>query len=78
MRRWHQADGVAGLDRTFKDADIDDDALVAVVDAVEDEALRGASGSPVGRDVADHTLQHLIDVQASLGRDAGRVERAGR
>ena len=71
----HQADGVAGLDRTFKDADIDDDALVAVVDAVEDEGLEGgvrvAGG---GGDVADHTLQHLVDVQAGLGRDAGRVE----
>ena len=70
----HQADGVAGLDGAFEDADVDDDALVAVVDAVKDQGLEGgvrvAGG---GRDVADHPFQHLIDVQAGLGGDAGRV-----
>ena len=44
----HQADGVAGLDGALKHADINDDALVAVVDAVKDQSLEGASGSPVG------------------------------
>ena len=40
----HQTDGVAGLHRALKDADIDDDALVAVIDAVEDEGLEGGVG----------------------------------
>ena len=35
----HHADGVAGLYRALEHADVDDDALVAVVDAVEDQRL---------------------------------------
>ena len=71
----HQTDGVAGFHRALKDADIDDDALVAVIDAVEDEGLEGGVGvAGGGGDVADHPLQHLIDVQTGLGRDAGGVE----
>ena len=71
----HQADGVARLDRAFKHTDIDDDALVAVVDAVKDQRFQGgirvAGG---GGDVGDHPLQHLVDVQAGLGRDPGRIQ----
>ena len=71
----HHADGVAGLDRALKHADIDDDALVAVVDAVKDQGLqRGVRVAGGGGDVADHPLQHLVHVQAGLGRDAGRVQ----
>ena len=71
----HQADGVAGLDGALEDADVDDDALVAVVDAVKDQGLeRGVRVAGGGRDVADHPFQHLVDVQAGLGRDAGRVQ----
>ena len=71
----HQADGVAGLDGALKHADINDDALVAVVDAVKDQGLEGSvrvTGG--GGDVADHPLQHLIDVEAGLGGDAGSVQ----
>ena len=35
----HHTDGVAGLHRALEHADVDDDALVAVVDAVEDQRL---------------------------------------
>ena len=35
----HHADGVAGLHRALEHADVDDDALVAVIDAVEDQRL---------------------------------------
>ena len=48
----HHLDGVAGLDGALEHADVDDNALVAVVDAVEDQALRGASGSPVGAGIS--------------------------
>ena len=48
----HHLDGVAGLDGALEHADVDDNALVAVVDAVKDQALRGASGSPVGAGIS--------------------------
>ena len=70
----HHFDGVAGLDGALEHADVDDNALVAVVDAVKDQGLEGSfrvAGG--GGDIADHPLQHLIDVQAGLGRDAGRI-----
>ena len=35
----HHADGVAGLHRALEHADVNDDALVAVIDAVEDQRL---------------------------------------
>ena len=71
----HHADGVAGLDGTLKHADVDDDALVAVVDAVKNQGLEGGvrvTGG--GGDVGDHPFQHLIHVQAGLGGDAGCVQ----
>ena len=71
----HQADGVAGLDRALKDADVDDDALVAVINTVEDQGFqRGVRVAGGGGNVGDDPLQHLIDVQAGLGRDPGRIQ----
>ena len=71
----HHADGVAGLDRAFKHADIDDDALVAVVDAVKDQRLqRGIRVAGGSGNIGNDTLQHLIHIQTGLGRNAGRVQ----
>ena len=70
----HHLDGVAGLDGALEHADVDDNALVAVVDAVKDQGLEGSirvTGG--GGNIADHPLQHLINVQAGLGRDAGCI-----
>ena len=67
----HQADGIAGFDRALKDADVDDDALVAVVDGVEDQRLQrcvGVAGG--GGDIPRNAFQHLLDADAQLGRDA--------
>ena len=71
----HHADGIAGLHGALKHTDIDDNALVAVVDAVEDQRLqRGIRVAGGSRNVGDDTLQHLIHIQAGLGRDAGRIQ----
>ena len=67
----HQADGIAGLDRALKDADVDDDALVAVVDGVEDQRFQRCVGvASGGWDIPRNAFQHLLDADAQLGRDA--------
>ena len=70
----HHADGHAGPDGAVHDADVDDDAPVAVVDAVEDErAQRGGFVPLGGGDVRDDPLEHRVDVFARFGGDARGV-----
>ena len=70
----HQADGVAGLDGALKDAHIDDDTLVAVVDGVKDQRLqRFVRVAGRGGNVLDHTFQHVLDADAQLGGHPGRL-----
>jgi len=70
----HQADGIAGPDSTLKDAHIDDNALVAVIDRVKNQGLqrlvRIADG---GGDLPRYGLQHILDADAELGGNAGRL-----
>ena len=69
----HHLDGVAGLDGALEHADVDDNALVAVVDGVEDQRFQRRGGSPVGRDVLGDTFQHIFDADAQLGGNTGRL-----
>ena len=71
----HHAHGVPGLQGALKQADIDDNALVAVVDAVEDQGLQGGGlVSLGGGDIGDHLLQHVLDAHTQLGRYPGGVQ----
>ena len=71
----HHLNGIAGLDGALEHPDVDDDALVAVVDAVEDQGFQGGVGvAGGGGNVGDHPLQHLVDVDALFGRDPGGVQ----
>ena len=74
----HHADGVAGTDGALLDADIDDDAAIAVIIAVENERLQRlfvvARG---GGNVPDDRFEHRFDVDAVFGgneRGIGRVD----
>ena len=72
----HHLDGVAGLHPAFLDADIDDDALVAVVIAVEDQRLQRRVGIARGRrNVFYHRFEHRLDVGALFGGYQGSVGR---
>ena len=67
----HQADGVTGLDGALKDAHIDDDALIAVVDGVEDQRFqrqRRVAGG--GGHVPHDALQNVLNADAQLGGHA--------
>ena len=70
----HQADGIAGPDGALKDAHIDDDALIAVVDRVEDQRFqrkRRVAGG--GGNVPHDALQNILNADAELGGNAGRL-----
>ena len=70
----HQADGIAGPDGALKDAHIDDNALVAVVDRVKDQGLQRLVGiADGGGDLPRYGLQHILDADAELGGNAGRL-----
>ncbi len=67
----HQTDGVARLYRALKHTDVNNDALVAVVNAVKNQRLeRGVRVAGGCGDVAYHTLKHLVDVHACFCRHA--------
>ena len=69
----HQADGVAGAHGALEHAHVDDDALVAVVDGVEDQRFQRRFGVACGgRDLFHDGFQHVLDAYAQLGRDPGR------
>ena len=70
----HQADGIAGPDGALKNAHIDDNALVAVVDRVKDQRFqrkRRVAGG--GGNVPHDALQNILNADAQLGRDARRL-----
>ena len=68
----HQTDGIAGLDGAIKDAHVDDNALVAVIDGIEDQCFQWLVGVAGGAgNIADHTFQHVLNADAQLGRNAG-------
>ncbi len=70
----HHAHGVSRFDGALHEADIDDDAPVAVVDRVEDEGLQRCLGVSLrGRDIADNVLEDGFDVLAGLGGNARRL-----
>ena len=70
----HHADLLADGERALHDADVDHDAEIAVVLAVEDEgAQRRVGVARRGRDVTDHVLQHGGDVDAHLRGDLRRL-----
>ena len=72
----HHADAVTGADDALLDADIDDDAAVAVIIAVENERPEGffivARG---GGNVPDDRFEHRLDVDTVLGGDERRIGR---
>ncbi len=65
----HQADRVTLADRPLGEADVDDDPLVRVVVAVEDQALQRLGRVALGgRDAGDDRLEDVGDARAVLGR----------
>src|SRR3954447_22087307 len=65
----HQPDGLAVLERARRESDVDDDALVRVVVAVEDEALQRLGGVALRRrDPRDDRLEDVRDAGPVLGR----------
>ena len=66
----------AGLEAAVDDADERDHAAVLVVGGVEDERPRRRVGVSLGRrDPLDDRVEHLVDVDPRLGRDADDVGR---
>ena len=72
----HHPDGHAASDGSLLYAAEYDDALVGVINGIEDKGLKGrlriAGGS---RDLLDDHLQHFLHVKAGLCRDPGSVLR---
>ena len=72
--RAERPDEVAHFHAAVLDAHEQDDALVVVVIAVEDERFEGRLGISVrGRDVGDDLFEDVADVGPLLRGDAGRV-----
>ena len=72
----HRAKARARLEAAVDDADERDHAAVLVVGGVEDERPRRRVGVALGRrDPLDDRVEHLVDVDAGLGRDAHDVGR---
>ena len=70
----HQPDGHAGAQGALHHTKIDDDAPVAIVDAIEDEGLqRGFRIALGGGNIGDDALQHLVDIDTVFGGDAGGI-----
>ena len=70
----HEPDGLPRPDPALLDAEVDHDAPVAVVLAVEDQGPQGGVGvAGGGGDVGHDVLQHGVDVDAHLGGDLRRV-----
>ena len=66
----HHLDAHAGADRPIHQAHIDDNALVGVILAVEDQrAQRRIRVTCRRRDVGHDPLEHLVDVDVHFGRD---------
>ena len=74
----HQADALAHLQHALLHPHQHDDAEIGVVPAVDQQRLERRLGVAGGRRQAvDDGLQHLLDVEAGLGRDgdgAGGIE----
>ena len=70
----HQPDSHAGAQGALHHTKIDDDAPVAIVDAIEDEGLQGGFRIALGGgDIGDDALQHLVDIDTVFGGDAGGI-----
>ena len=66
----HHPNGVSGMQLSFFDADIDDNALVAVIIAVKDQRLQRLLILSRRRgNILYHRLQHLFDPHPLLGRN---------
>jgi hypothetical protein len=66
----HHAHGLAHGERPLHQPQIDDDAPVGVVLAVEDQRLQRRGVAPLGGgDAGDDVLQHGVDVDAHFGGD---------
>ena len=74
----HEVDAVSFSDGAVDDAEVDNDASVGVVVAVEDQGGQGAVSGVGGRgDLLDHRVQDLRDADAFLGgaeKGVGAVE----
>lgn len=67
---------VAGLYLAVHQTDIDDDAPVAVIVAVEDQRpQRFTAGIQRAGNIGDDPLQHFLHIEAGLGRDPGSIQR---
>ena len=62
----HHTDGIAGLDGAIKDAHVDDNALVAVIDGIEDQRFQWrCRGRRWGREYRVTTsFQHVLNADA--------------
>ena len=69
----HQVDFLAFFQFAVEDADIDDDAAVIVVDAVEDEGAGGGVGKTLGGGVFAEFGDEFVDALAGFGADQDRV-----
>ena len=72
--RSHKADIVPHLDSALLDADVDDNALVGVIVAVEDKRLQGLFRVTLGSgDIRYYLFQHRLDIGAHFCGDTGSV-----
>ena len=70
----HRPERVARLEAAVDDPDERDDAAVLVVGGVEDERARRRSGVALRRrDPLDDRVEHVLDAETRLGRDAEHV-----
>ena len=70
----HQLELVAGVNLSFFEADVDDDALVAVVVAVKNQRSQRRVGVACGRgDIGNDLFEHVVDIDACLCGDLRRV-----
>ncbi len=70
----HKADIIADLDSALLDADVDDNALVGVVVAVEDKGFQGLFGVTLwSGDIGDYLLEYFLDIHAHFSGNARSV-----
>src|SRR6266852_5830282 len=70
----HEEDAHAGPHAAVDEADVDDHALIGIVEGVEDEGLEGRLGVTGGRrDTRDDGLEHLGHARPMLGGDGQRL-----
>ena len=70
----HHADGGAFFHRPLHDAAENDDPFIGIIGRIENQGLERRLGVPCGgRYLMDNGFQHILNIDACLGRYMGRV-----